>query len=265
MIRQIKNLTIKSFKNYTSEKDFFKNKNVIFGYNGRGKSSLALGIVEAHNSSGEGEATCRLFNRDYVKDTLLLKDEEETIKGVKVTFSENDADIAEKIEKLKAKKQNTTTLKENIALTKGALRKKIDSIHDKNKGNAKIKRKGSSLALEEVYEAYIEDLKRAREINPSDLYIKSFEADNINLENNKNKLITIQMPQLKITKLCLEEKKNLFTILKQRYSNIEELPSLDILQWLEKGIALHKDSEQKCLFCENSFNLDDVSKKSKRI
>ena len=261
MIRQIKNLTIKSFKNYTSEKDFFKNKNVIFGYNGRGKSSLALGIVEAHNSSGEGEATCRLFNRDYVKDTLLLKDEEETIKGVKVTFSENDADIAEKIEKLKAKKQNTTTLKENIALTKGALRKKIDSIHDKNKGNAKIKRKGSSLALEEVYEAYIEDLKRAREINPSDLYIKSFEADNINLENNKNKLITIQMPQLKITKLCLEEKKNLFTILKQRYSNIEELPSLDILQWLEKGIALHKDSEQKCLFCENSFNLDDVSKK----
>lgn len=261
MIRQIKNLTIKSFKNYTSEKDFFKNKNVIFGYNGRGKSSLALGIVEAHNSSGEGEATCRLFNRDYVKDTLLLKDEEETIKGVKVTFSENDADIAEKIEKLKAKKQNTTTLKENIALTKGALRKKIDSIHDKNKGNAKIKRKGSSLALEEVYEAYIEDLKRAREINPSDLYIKSFEADNINLENNKNKLITIQMPQLKITKMCLEEKKNLFTILKQRYSNIEELPSLDILQWLEKGIALHKDSEQKCLFCENSFNLDDVSKK----
>ena len=261
MIRQIRNLTIKSFKNYTTENNFFENKNVIFGYNGRGKSSLALGVVEAYKSSGEIESTYRLFNRDYVKDTLLLQDEEETIKGIKVTFSENDADIAEKIEKLKAKKQNTTTLREAVERSKVDLRKEIDSIHDKNKGNAKINRKVSNLALDEVYKAYIEDLQRAREINSSDLYIKSFEADNINLETNKEKLISIQMPQLKITKLSSEDKKNLFTILKQKYSDIEELPSLDILQWLEKGIMLHKDSNQKCLFCENTFSLDDVSKK----
>lgn len=38
MIKEIKNYTYKSFKNYSTPQDFFKRKNIIFGYNGRVKS-----------------------------------------------------------------------------------------------------------------------------------------------------------------------------------------------------------------------------------
>lgn len=48
LITNVTNLTKKSFVNYTGpvNTDFFSSKNIIFGYNGRGKSSLALGIIE---------------------------------------------------------------------------------------------------------------------------------------------------------------------------------------------------------------------------
>ena len=48
MITEIQNLTLKSFKNYSTPQNFFKTKNIIFGYNGRGKSSLAEGIISAY-------------------------------------------------------------------------------------------------------------------------------------------------------------------------------------------------------------------------
>ena len=46
MIVKIDGLTKKSFNNYSTPDNFFKKKNIIFGYNGRGKSSLASGIAE---------------------------------------------------------------------------------------------------------------------------------------------------------------------------------------------------------------------------
>lgn len=56
MIKGLTNFTRKSFKNHTTG-EIFKNRNLIFGYNGRGKSSLADGIAEEFertNSSNEG-------------------------------------------------------------------------------------------------------------------------------------------------------------------------------------------------------------------
>ena len=67
MIEQISDFSCKSFKNYNSPSHFFKKKNILFGYNGRGKSSLALGLVDTYKSSGGTDNSYRLFNRDYVK------------------------------------------------------------------------------------------------------------------------------------------------------------------------------------------------------
>ena len=48
MIERVSNLTKKSFNSYSGPAEKFKLKNVIFGYNGRGKSSLALGLKDTY-------------------------------------------------------------------------------------------------------------------------------------------------------------------------------------------------------------------------
>ena len=67
MIEQISDFSCKSFKDYNSPSNFFKQKNILFGYNGRGKSSLALGLVDTYKLSGGTDNSYRLFNREYVK------------------------------------------------------------------------------------------------------------------------------------------------------------------------------------------------------
>ena len=45
MIIKLNNFTLKSFVGYTNPNDlFFRPKNILFGYNGKGKSSIAIGI-----------------------------------------------------------------------------------------------------------------------------------------------------------------------------------------------------------------------------
>ena len=46
MLTQISNYTYKSFKNYTGPNvtEPFKQKNIFFGYNGKGKTALSKGI-----------------------------------------------------------------------------------------------------------------------------------------------------------------------------------------------------------------------------
>lgn len=44
MIKKINNFTYKSFTNYTGPDDEFREVNVLFGYNGKGKTALVEGI-----------------------------------------------------------------------------------------------------------------------------------------------------------------------------------------------------------------------------
>ena len=46
MIEQVRNFSQKSFVNYTGPSEKFSEVNILFGYNGRGKTSLANGLVE---------------------------------------------------------------------------------------------------------------------------------------------------------------------------------------------------------------------------
>lgn len=268
MIEQISNLSYKSFKNYTSPPNFFKTKNIIFGYNGRGKSSLAKGIIDSYNDGAVDQNSFRLFNRDYVKETLLLNRDSSFIKGVKVTFNKKDAEITKKIKELEEKKYDTETLNEEIKIKIENLRNKIDEIHDQNKGKAKIKKKKNNdkTSLEEVlnsYQSYQEDLKLARKINDSDEYIKSFEADSETLQNEKDNLLNTILPQFRIEKINSEDKKFLYETLAKYYKDTNDIPPLEIIQWLEKGISLHSDTEKNCLFCHNSFDINEVKNRIK--
>lgn len=258
MIEQISHFSCKSFKDYTSPSHFFKQKNILFGYNGSGKSSLALGIVDAYKSSGGTDDSYRLFNRDYVKKTLLLNDDTTLIKGVKVTFSENDAEIATKIQELEKQKVDIKDLRDKIDNKNKNLRKEIDKIHDKSKGKAKINKKRADLSNDKVIELYKIDLEKAHAIKPSDDFIKEFDADSGNLEKQKVSIENTRFPKLEITKLSQEDKEFLNNTLKKSYNFSDELPPLEELNWLENGIKLHEETDKQCKFCQNYFNLQDV-------
>ena len=258
MIKEIKNYTYKSFKNYSSPQDFFKRKNIIFGYNGRGKSSLSKGIVEEFLKQDKNKNSIRFFNRDYVKEQLLLEETDSTIKGIKVSFSKQDADISKKIKELQNQIISVDSKKEEIIQHRKNIRKEIDSIHDRKKGKANINKKQSKLELEDVIKQYSIDLENALKINNSKNYIKSFNADSIELENERNKITKIQLPDLKINELNISDKEFLFNTLQKEYKIIEDIPTSEVIKWLERGITLHTESDNVCIFCHNHFNLETI-------
>jgi hypothetical protein len=61
-VNKVNGLNKKSFKNYTGPIDGFNSKNLFFGYNGQGKSALALGIIDEFLKDKENsENNYRLF------------------------------------------------------------------------------------------------------------------------------------------------------------------------------------------------------------
>ena len=73
IVKKIENFTEKSFKNYTGPDREFKQKNIIFGYNGRGKTSLAKGLIrEFLKDTANSSENYRFFNRNYIKENIIL-------------------------------------------------------------------------------------------------------------------------------------------------------------------------------------------------
>lgn len=263
MINDIKNYTYKSFKNYSTPQNFFKRKNIIFGYNGRGKSSLSKGIVEEFLKQDKNKNSIRFFNRDYVKEQLLLEETDSTIKGIKISFSKQDVDISRKIKELHNQIENVDSKRKEIIQRRKDIRKEIDSIHDRKKGNANINKKPSKLELEDVIKQYSIDLENALKINNSKNYIKTFNADSTKLENEKNKITKIQLPNLGIYELPISDKEFLFNTLQKEYRVIEDIPTSEVIKWLEKGVTLHNVSDNVCIFCHNHFNLETIKESIK--
>lgn len=105
VIEQVKNFNKKSFKNYTGPVGKFAEINILFGYNGRGKSSLAKGLVEEFLKQGENEEkNIRFFNRNYITNNLMLEQSKDSkIKGVIANFGQKDVDTEKQIKELESK------------------------------------------------------------------------------------------------------------------------------------------------------------------
>ena len=57
--------------------------NILFGYNGKEKSSIASRIKnEFVNGTGKKPENLRIFDRDYISDSLLLENSEGKIKVI---------------------------------------------------------------------------------------------------------------------------------------------------------------------------------------
>lgn len=142
VITQLTNFSEKSFKSYSTPNNYFKLKNIIFGYNGRGKSSLATGIVDTFINNGGSEKSVRFFNVNYIQN-VLLEPSGTGINGVKVSFSENDANIAKQISILRSQMNDVDADETTCSKNRESLREQIDSIHTSKKGKANINRKKS--------------------------------------------------------------------------------------------------------------------------
>jgi wobble nucleotide-excising tRNase len=260
MIEQVTNLTKKSFNGYSGPIEKFKLKNVIFGYNGRGKSSLALGIKDAYsNEPTSSDNNFRFFNKDYVEDNLILKDpltgnkSKDKILGVIAHFSNKDVKAEDEIKKLQDKIIELGPIRSQLEGLKDDARKSVNAIHDRRKGTANIARKNKDFEIEKVIELYTQDLDAAKKIEADETKLAKIEGDNV-IGEKIELLKTLGFTNLdKLTDQEIDEASALFS---KSFSSTS-IPSSDIVDWLNEGITLHEDGDN-CKFCNNSMSLKDI-------
>ena len=257
IITQLTNFTEKSFKSYSTPNNYFKSKNIIFVYNGRGKSSLAKGIIDTFINNRDSKKSVRFFNASYIEN-VLLEPSDSGINGVKVSFSENDANIAKQISIFKSQINDVDADETKCCKDRESLREQIDSIHTSKKGKVSINRKKAKLTIEEVLEQYKIDLDDALRINASKEFIRNFSEDSEILEKRKQDIINATLPTLKTPGFSSDDIDFLRESLGKKYQITEEIPSSEIIKWIENAIRLHSKNDSNCKFCNNSFNFYDV-------
>lgn len=94
-IKYIEDYTYKSFNNFSNISTPFTVINYIYGNNGAGKSSLALGIEAEGRKIGKGTA---LFNAEYTNKNLLLDESNPNlIAGVVAAFGFENIEIKNRV------------------------------------------------------------------------------------------------------------------------------------------------------------------------
>ena len=245
----------KSFKNYSGPDKEFKQKNIIFGYNGRGKSSLAKGIIQEFLKDNENkESNYRFFNRNYISDNLILKESKDSkIKGVIANFGKKDVDIEKQIELLELNIVDTKKLEEEIRQLDKNIRTEIDKIHDNKKGNISIQKKPTSKTNKEVILLYNEDIAKAKKIENNEEKLIDFKGDNA-LEKQKLNIEKINIPIIEI--IDNNEIVKVKDIFSRTYDDIE-IPSSKVVEWISIGLSIHHKGD-KCKFCGGNPNLDFI-------
>ena len=173
MIETINNYTFKSFKNYSGPNngEKFKQKNLFFGYNGKGKTALSKGILtEIKKNNNVTNDNYRFFNKDFIKDNLLLENNV-NLKRIIANFGKENVDIEKAIEeKLKGYK-NISPLQEEKQELETNIKNEVNRIFDLKKGNSTIKRKTSE-SLKELVNLFKLVFKRTLTFLVITLYLK---------------------------------------------------------------------------------------------
>lgn len=259
LVEQLNGFSRKSFNDYTGPENKFNNKNIIFGYNGRGKSSLAYGIFEEYQKKSSIE-NIRMYNDEYVKNSLLLEDNKGGIKGVVANFGEKAVEIEGEIKGLEKELINLDEKEIEIEKLIKNTRKQIDNIHDKRKGSAKISKKNSSFDLERVFESYQSDLEKAKKLGVKEKELEEIIGDNT-LQDRFDLLDNLDTGRI-IDFSGKDEWEKILNICSSKYGEIE-IPSQTIISWLNDGIHLH-ENDDKCKFCDNPINYREIESKVKK-
>ena len=255
MIKTINNYTNKSFKNYSGPAEAnFKQKNLFFGYNGKGKTALSFGVLnEFKNDPSNNETNYRFFNKDYIKDNLLLEDSNE-LKGVVANFGKGNVDIEKEITSKKAQIKDLTPLVDKKSNTELNIKKEIDKIFTTKKGTSSIKKKTGDNVFE-IIDAYNKDLESALKVVSSTKELENIK-DSSETEKDLNQLRLINVIDFAYpNEQDIEELNN---IMSNEYDE-NEIPSAKILSWMQEGIEIHKnDNTKKCKFCGGTVHIEEI-------
>lgn len=226
----------------------FKKNNVFFGYNGKGKSSLAKGIEkEIRDQRGITDNDFRIFSKDYLK--LKLVNDKRRIKGVKAVFGNKNVKNDEEIEQLKEKIQDTTILSNEITSNLKSIDSLIKTIEDGIRGSKKI-RHVSVTNYEELsnFRKTFQCMKEAAlKITTED----KLETINVDFDFERAKSDLESLPVIDLLNLT-GDLNTASEIVNSPYK-VEDIPATKVLDWIEQGISLNKDSK-KCLFCGSDLN-----------
>jgi len=262
MITKLNNFTLKSFVGYTNPNNLlFRAKNILFGYNGKGKSSIAIGIKDEFlKDITKKPENLRVFDRDYISNSLLLENSDGKIKGIEASFGKGGVDIENKItelEKLIVKNDEIEKVNTGIAKSRKDIRTEIDKIHDRRKGEANIQRKSREESVERVIELYKKDFRDANKIEVDEEKLIKINGDNAiekQIAQNEN------LRPLNFSKIqppLIEELKGIFT---EKFGEDISIPEFEVVQWIESGLKLHKEGD-KCKFCDGTLDFLDVKSK----
>jgi wobble nucleotide-excising tRNase len=262
MIKKLTNFTYKSFVDYTNPNDlFFRAKNILFGYNGKGKSSIAIGIKDEFlKDTIKKPENLRLFDKDYISNSLLLENSESKIKGVEASFGKGGVNIENKIKELEnliIKEDEIEEIDTRIAKSRQEIRTEIDKIHDRRKGEANIQKKSKEDSVDRVIELYKKDLRDAKKIEDDEeklIKINGDDAIEKQIAQNEN------LKQLLFSKIetpLIEEVTAIFT---EKFGEDISIPEFEVVQWIETGLKLHKEGDN-CKFCDGTLDFFDVKSK----
>lgn len=262
MITKLNNFTLKSFVGYTNPNDLlFRAKNILFGYNGKGKSSIAIGIKDEFlKDTTKKPENLRIFDRDYISNSLLLENSDGKIKGVEASFGKGVVDIENKIKELEKQiisEVEISKLDSNIVDSRKKIRTEIDTIHDKRKGEVGISKKSSTDSIERVIELYKNDFQEAKKIEADDDKLIKINGDNAiekQIAQNEN-LRPLNLSKIQTT--LIEEVKVIF---KEKFGEDISIPEFEVVQWFETGLKLHKEGDN-CKFCEGKLDFLNIKSK----
>ena len=260
MIKQITDFTYKSFLHYTNPDNLlFKQKNVIFGYNGKGKSSLAKGLEnEIKKEKNFEEANLRFFSRD-VSLVKLIDDNTKRIKGIKAIFGNENINNDNEIERLENDLVNLEEMNNNIQDIYSKIDNAIRITEDNIRGRIKIRHinfsdyQNANELREFLNSNYVKALKITTD-EKLDSFTGSFDFEKV--ERDIRSLPTLELA------FNSADISNAIMIMNKLYSP-DKIPSQELLDWIKNGLILNKN-EERCLFCGSPIiNIEDIEFKYK--
>lgn len=273
-IEYLSAFTRKSYKNYTNKGAPFTKRNVIFGYNGQGKSSLAEEVIQQLRDNGYDDEGVRFFNKDYVRRSLLVEDSDDKLRGVKISISKERVTMEKKIEDLSAQMIDLNKDKIRIRDERKRLKDYIDNILDKKRcTNTGIKVKQDKklvpteiymdgcIDIDDVLRLYDNNFEKAKEIQPDVSKLRDITGDR-NYQSEKDAITSFRIPKVNAVDINNDSFNKIKSILCEPYQE-SVVPRNDIISWIKEGLRCHDRNASECLFC-SSKNIS-VEKIEKRL
>lgn len=257
MITKVNQLNLKSWVNYTNPDEYnFDKKNLIFGENGRGKSSLAEGVYLEYVNKNDANSI-RFFKREFV-DTIVSLQESTKINGVRAIFGDSNIDKEIEIRKLIEEIIDINPIDEDIKQVDLRIRDILDTLHESKKGDiSHFPTKQKKLSTSELLFSLESDLNKVLSIEESREKLKNLTGNTTEIEHQLEILKATEV--LEIMNFRLDLLEPIQEMLNTSYDK-SDIPSYSVVEWIRNGVDLHK-SKNHCQFCTNSIDVEEIEKK----